>query len=114
LVVGAASLGLAELGFDVPLSAAVHALTAGAVGTMIIAVMPRATLGHTGRALAANRTTTLIFALVGLAALVRIAAAFTAEWTMPLLVASAGFWIAGFGLFVLSYGSFLLKPRDAR
>jgi uncharacterized protein involved in response to NO len=113
LVIGAALLGLTELGADVPLSAAVHALTAGAIGTMTLAVMPRVTLGHTGRALTADRTTSLIFILVGLAALVRLAAAFVAVWSVPLLVASAGFWIAGFGLFILSYGSFLLKPREA-
>jgi uncharacterized protein involved in response to NO len=114
LIVGAALLGLSELGVDVPLSAAIHALTAGAIGTMIIAVMPRVTLGHTGRTLTATRMTSLCFVLVGLAALLRVAAPFTAEWTMPLLIASACFWIAGFGLFVLGYGPFLLKPRDAR
>jgi uncharacterized protein involved in response to NO len=112
LVIGAALLGLTTLGVDVPLSAAIHALTAGTVGTMILAVMTRTTLGHTGRALTANRITGLIYILVGLAAVVRLAAAFDADWSMPLLVASACFWIAGFGLFVLSYGRFLLKPRD--
>jgi uncharacterized protein involved in response to NO len=97
----------------VPLSAAIHTLTAGVIGTMILAVMTRTTLGHTGRSLTANCTTGLIYLLVGLAAVVRLAAAFDAGWTMPLLFASASFWIAGFGLFVLSYGPFLLKPRDA-
>jgi uncharacterized protein involved in response to NO len=114
LVAGAALLGLNGLGADVPLSAAIHALTVGAIGTMILAVMPRVTLGHTGRALTANRATSACFILVGLAALVRLAAAFHAEWSMTLLIMSASFWIAGFGLFVLSYGLFLLKPRDAR
>jgi uncharacterized protein involved in response to NO len=113
LVIGAALLGLTTLGVDVPVSAAIHALTAGAVGTMILAVMTRTTLGHTGRALTANRVTGVIYILVGLAAVVRLAAAFDADWTMPLLIASACFWIAGFGVFVLSYGRFLVKPRDA-
>jgi uncharacterized protein involved in response to NO len=114
LVIGAGLLGLTTLGVDVPLSAAIHTLTAGAVGTMILAVMTRTTLGHTGRTLSANRVTGLIYVLVGLAAVVRVAAAFEADWTMPCLIASACFWIAGFGLFLLSYGPFLLKPRDAR
>jgi uncharacterized protein involved in response to NO len=114
LVVGAALLGLTELGVEIPLSAAIHTLTAGAIGTMILAVMTRTTLGHTGRSLTANRTTGLIYVFVGLAALIRLAAAFYADWSMPLLVASACFWIAGFGLFILSYGPFLLRPRDAR
>jgi uncharacterized protein involved in response to NO len=114
LVIGAGLLGLATLGFDVPLSAAIHTLTAGAVGTMIVAVMTRTTLGHTGRSLSADRLTGLIYVLLGLAAVVRVAAAFEADWAMQLLVVSAGFWIAGFGLFLWSYGPFLLKPRDAR
>jgi uncharacterized protein involved in response to NO len=114
LVIGAGLLGLATLCFDVPLSAAIHTLTAGAVGTMIVAVMTRTTLGHTGRSLSADRLTGLIYVLLGLAAVVRVAAAFEADWAMQLLVVSAGFWIAGFGLFLWSYGPFLLKPRDAR
>jgi uncharacterized protein involved in response to NO len=114
LAVGAGLLGLATLGVVVPLSAAIHALTAGAIGTMILAVMTRTTLGHTGRSLSANRVTGLIYILVGLAAVVRVAAAFTADWIMPLLIASACFWIAGFGIFLLSYGPFLLRPRDVR
>ena len=114
LVLGAGLLGLTTLGVDVPLSAAIHTLTAGAVGTMILAVMTRTTLGHTGRTLSANRVTSMIYILVGLAAIVRVAAAFEADWAIPCLIVSACFWIAGFGLFLLSYGPFLLKSRDAR
>jgi uncharacterized protein involved in response to NO len=114
LVSGVALLGLATLGVEVPLSAAIHTLTVGAVGTMILAVMTRTTLGHTGRSLSADRITGLIYILVGLAAVIRLAAAFDADWSMPLLVISACFWIAGFGLFIWSYGPFLLRPRDTR
>jgi uncharacterized protein involved in response to NO len=110
LVAGAALLGLATLGLDVPLSAAIHALTAGAAATMILAVMTRATLGHTGRLLVADRVTVLTYAFISLAAAARLSAAFSAGWTLPLLVASACFWIAAFGLFILRYGPFLLKP----
>jgi uncharacterized protein involved in response to NO len=76
--------------------------------------MTRTTLGHTGRTLSANRVTGLIYILVGFAAVVRVAAAFEAEWAMPCLIASACFWIAGFGLFLLNYGPFLLRQRDVR
>ena len=76
LVLGVALLGLAVLDADVPLSAAIHALTAGAIGTMILAVMTRATRGHTGRDLSADRVTVLIYGLVTLAAITRVAAAF--------------------------------------
>lgn len=115
LVFGAALLGLSALGLEVPQSAAIHALTAGAIGTMILAVMTRATRGHTGRELAADPVTTAIYLLVSLAAICRVAALFGAGWTMPLLIASGSLWIAAFGLFVVVYGPMLVGPRlDAR
>lgn len=114
LVLGAALLGLASLGYEVPASAAIHALTAGAVGTMILAVMTRAARGHTGRSLTADRVTTAIYILVTLAAFVRVAAGFGAGWTMPLLIGSAGLWVAAFGLFACSYGPMLILPKETR
>ncbi|WP_225309290.1 NnrS family protein [Hypericibacter adhaerens] len=113
LVLGAALLGLAQFDLGVPQSAAIHALTAGAIGTMILAVMTRATRGHTGRELSADRVTSLIYALVTLAAIMRVAAAFIGAWTLPLLVASAGFWIAAFAGFLLRYGPMLTSLRPA-
>lgn len=110
LALGAGLLGLALLD-AVPQSAAIHALTAGAVGTMILAVMTRATRGHTGRPLSADRATSAIYILVSLAAIARVAAVFAASWTMPLLIVSAGLWVAAFGGFALVYGPMLLLPR---
>jgi uncharacterized protein involved in response to NO len=114
LVLGVVLLGVASLGDDVPLGAAIHALTAGAMGTMILAVMTRATRGHVGRELVADRVTILIYVLATLAAITRVAAAFGATWTMPLLIASASLWIAAFAGFVLSYGPILVLPRGPR
>ena len=114
LVLGVALLGLAVLGADVPFSAAIHALTAGAIGTMILAVMTRATRGHSGRDLSADRVTVLIYGLVSLAAITRIAAAFGVAWTMPLLIISASLWIAAFAGFVFGYGPMLILPRRPR
>jgi len=111
LVLGSALLGLTTLGLELPESAAIHALTAGAVGTMILAVMTRATRGHTGRGLLADGVINLIYVLVTLAAMARVAAAFGGDWTTPLLIASAGLWIAAFGLFTLFYGPMLLLPK---
>lgn len=113
VVIGAALLGMATLGFDVPLSAAIHSLTVGSIATMVLAVMTRTTLGHTGRALTASRTTVSIYLFIGLAALVRLAASFEAAWSMALLFLSASLWIAAFGLFAITYGPFLLTPRDS-
>ena len=101
LVLGTTLLGLAMFDANLPQSAAIHTLTAGAIGTMILAVMTRATRGHTGRDLSADRVTSLIYILVTLAAITRVAAVFGAGWTMPLLIASACLWIAAFGVFTL-------------
>lgn len=111
LVLGVALLGVSLLGVGLPATAAVHALTAGAIGTMILAVMVRATLGHTGRALSAGRGTLLLFVLVTAAAAVRVLAALLPDSMLSLLLASAALWVAAFGLFVGIYGPQLLLPR---
>jgi uncharacterized protein involved in response to NO len=112
LVLGAAMLGMSILDADLPLSAAIHALTAGAIGTMILGVMTRVARGHSGHDLAADRATSLIYILVTFAAIGRVTAAFSVEWITPLLIVSACLWIAAFGGFVLSYGPMLFRPRD--
>jgi uncharacterized protein involved in response to NO len=111
LVLGVAALGWADVDPAFPLSAAIHALTVGAIGTMILAVMTRVSLGHTGRRLSADTATTLAYALVTLAAATRIGAALAAAAREDLLLAAASLWIAAFGLFALHYAPFLLRRR---
>ncbi|MGA3402193.1 MAG: NnrS family protein [Acetobacteraceae bacterium] len=115
LPVGVGLLGLSLLVPAVPSAAAIHALTGGAFGTMLLAVMTRATLGHTGRALHADGATVAIYALVTVAVLLRIAAAWPSALTMDLLEAAAAAWIAAFALFVAHYGPMLLcqNPSSA-
>jgi uncharacterized protein involved in response to NO len=110
LAVGAALLGISTFGV-VPQSASIHALTAGAIGTMTLAVMTRATRGHTGRTLSADGVTTSIFICITLAAVLRVSASLFNIWTMPLLMASASLWVAAFGLFTLAYGPMLIFPK---
>lgn len=103
--IGLALAGLAAISpATVPPVAGLHALTAGAMGTMVLAVMTRASLGHSGRQLTANGRTMAIYALITVAALGRVAAAFMPTLWLPLLVISATAWIAAFGLFTLIYG----------
>ena len=112
---GLVLLALAALLPDVlPAAAAPHALGAGAVGTMTLAVMTRATLGHTGRPLAAGPATAAIYGLVTAAALARLASAVLPEAALALLSAAGLFWLAGFGLFLARYGPMLLGPRADR
>jgi uncharacterized protein involved in response to NO len=111
LAIGLAMLGASELWHAVPSASALHALTVGAVGTMTLAVMARATLGHTGRDLTAGIGTTAIFVLINVAAVARMSAGF-ADGGYQFLLALAGVaWIGAFVLFVLLYGPLLLWAR---
>lgn len=94
----------------VPRAAALHAWMAGAGGLMTLAVMMRASLGHSGRALAASPAMTALMALLVLGALARVVAGFL-PGSMALLHLSALAWIAGFGGFVLLFWPILTRPR---
>jgi len=111
---GAALLLLGGASFDpdiVPRSAGIHALTAGAVGVMTLAVMTRATRGHTGRPLAADTVTTAIYLAINAAALLRVAGPFSGASQGLLLTASGLVWSLAFGGFAIAYGRMLLLPR---
>ncbi len=95
----------------VPASTGIHAWTAGAVGLMTLAVMTRATLGHTGQPLQASLPTQAIYACVLLAALLRIAAAFSGS--IILLECGGALWIAGFAGFAFTYGPLLARRKPA-
>ncbi|MDZ4371292.1 MAG: NnrS family protein [Phenylobacterium sp.] len=105
-------LGGASLNPDlVPRTAGIHALTAGAVGVMTLAVMTRATRGHTGRPLAADTATTAIYLAINAAALLRVAGPFSGASQTLLLTASGLVWTLAFGGFAAAYGRMLLLPR---
>lgn len=114
LAAGVAALGVATLDPAFPLGAAIHALTAGAIGTSILAVMTRVSRGHTGRPLSADAATTLIYVLVVLAASARIGAALAGQAYEDLLIGSAALWIGAFALFGARYAPILLRPRATR
>jgi uncharacterized protein involved in response to NO len=89
---------------------ALHGWTAGAIGIMTLAVMTRASLGHTGQPLTATRSTQFIYLAATTAALARIVAAFDVL-REPMLHVSAMAWIAAFGGFVAVYGPLLMRRR---
>jgi uncharacterized protein involved in response to NO len=96
-----------------PQTTALHALTAGAIGTMTLAVMTRATLGHSGRPLTAGPCTTAIYVLVTLATLLRLAAPLTMDGYLTMLTLAGAAWSAAFLLFALLYFRPLALPRPA-
>ncbi len=103
-------LGGSILGFGLAPEDAVHALTTGAVGSMTLAVMTRATLGHTGRHKHAGPLTVLIYVLVNLGAIFRLLAPTSDMPTMVGLVMAAVCWSGAYLLFAVLYGPFLIGP----
>jgi uncharacterized protein involved in response to NO len=102
---------LAAAGWIAP-SAAVHALTVGAVGGMVIGMITRTARGHTARPLRADWRDVTCYLLVAAAAFVRVLVplAFPAH-AMEAVLCSAGLWSAGFALYFVSYWNVLTRPR---
>jgi uncharacterized protein involved in response to NO len=112
VVVGLLLVAASDLGAPVPAAAGLHALTAGAMGSSILAVMTRVGLGHTGRALLLPDHVVWGHALVHAGALARVAAPFLPGEVQPgLLLLSALTWAAAFGLFAVCYAPILTRPR---
>jgi uncharacterized protein involved in response to NO len=114
------ALGLAMLGAsillpaNIPETAAIHALTTGAIGVMTLAMMTRTSRSHTGRERRADTTTLIIYALANAAAVTRVLAPFAIPICPELLVLSAACWSLAFGLFALVYGPMLARPGHRR
>jgi uncharacterized protein involved in response to NO len=89
-------------------------LTVGAIGTMTLAVITRATRGHTGHGLEASKLTVTIYGAILAAAVLRIGAGLFPGAYLALLDAAAVAWIMAFGLFLVEYGPMLLGPRQER
>ena len=110
------ALGLLLIGlngfFDwLPAGAPLHALTVGAIGTMTLAVMTRASLGHSGRPLTAGAGTVAIYLLVSLAALLRVVSPLSAQ-TLTLISLAGLAWAAAFALFAILYGPLLVGIKQ--
>lgn len=96
----------------VPASAALHAFTAGAAGSLILGVMSRATLGHTGRALASDKLLTTAYILVTLGAALRVFAPIAApQWYLEGVTLGGVLWVAAHVLFVVRFAPMLTAPR---
>ena len=107
-------LGISIL-WDGLLSAdAIHGLTIGAIGTMIPAVMSRASLGHSGRPIAAGLLISLVYLIISLAVIARLSAGLMPQFYMPLINISGIFWIIAFLLFAVKFTPLYFKPRAPR
>jgi uncharacterized protein involved in response to NO len=112
LVAGLAWKGLVTLLAFAPASEGLHGLAVGAIGTMTLAVMSRAALGHTGRPLRASAWIVASYVLVSAAAVARLAALLLpAGLYLPALLASGLLWAAAFAIFSGIYAPVLIHPR---
>ena len=103
------ALGGAALGLGLQTADAVHALTTGAVGAMTLAIMTRASLGHTGRPLHAGSSTVLIYVLINLGALLRVFGPSSGASTTLMLGMAAICWSGAYLLFAVTYGPLLSR-----
>jgi uncharacterized protein involved in response to NO len=105
-------LGISYLVPDVPSNHIWHLLTIGGIGGIILAMISRVSLGHTGRTLSPPRAISLAFVFIILATLLRT----FGPWGFPqhstLFMEYSGIaWLLAYTIFVFSYGPMLLKAR---
>ena len=106
LPLGLALVGLADLGAGIASSTALHALSANAIGIMILAVASRAALGHSGRPLVVSKLTVAAYGFVIAGGLVRVLFPFGAG-----IVLAGLLWSLGYALFAFDYWPILTRPR---
>jgi uncharacterized protein involved in response to NO len=88
-----------------------HGLTIGVLATMTLAVMTRASLGHTGRPLIVDPLITLAYLLLTAAAVIRVfGLAFGLNYP-SVIVLAALCWSVAFGIFLVIYAPILWRPR---
>jgi len=111
LVIGLALLGLASFIDALPVSASVHALTAGCIGTMILGVMSRAALGHSGRPLEVSKAVVGAYWLVSAGTVLRVVAPLLPDAQMGLTHAGGTLWALAWVIFVVVYFPIVTRPR---
>ena len=112
LVVALALRALWLAGAGMPPGPWLHALSVGAMGGLMLGMMTRSALGHTGRTLTAGRSETAAFVLVHLAATLRVFGPLIAPEAEALAVDGAALlWSGAFALFFAAYWPVLTRPR---
>lgn len=113
LPLGFLAIALVPSGLMDPISA-LHVFTVGGIGLMTLAVMSRATRGHTGEPLTASTMTSISYACLIFATLVRPLALVAPDHYMTLISLSGLFWMLAFALYVVEYAPLLLTKRKPR
>ncbi len=111
MALGLVLLAVAELTTIVTQSQAIHAVTVGGMGGMILAMISRVSLGHTGRPLAVSKVMALAFGLLFIALLVRVLGSLIIDNYLTVISISALAWSVGYLIFVVVYTPILTSPR---
>jgi uncharacterized protein involved in response to NO len=111
LPVGYGLTAMAAFGLVFPPSAALHALTMGAIGNMILAVTTRVSLAHAGRALHAPRLVVVAYAILNAAVVARILGPLNTSRYMDMIDLSGAGWILTFAIFCVVYWPVLTRPK---
>ena len=112
IALGLILLGLSYLIAEIPSNHIWHLLTVGGMGGLILAMISRVSLGHTGRPLSPPKSMTFAYLLIILAALIRaIGPWILPEKTLVFTDISGSFWLFAFAIFVVTYGPMLMSAR---
>ena len=111
LPAGYAMMSLASFGWAFTPTAALHGLTMGCIGSMILAMMTRVPLGHTGRALHASRLTVVAYVILMVAICIRVMSPWNAVNYLGMIELAATGWCLAFGIFIWVYWPILTGPR---
>ncbi|KPL94171.1 NnrS family protein [Vibrio splendidus] len=112
----AISLGLILFGVSIisPLvtqSQAIHALTVGGMGVMILSMISRVSLGHTGRTIAIGQIMTAALIAIVFAFIVRVFGGYVIDNIVSIITLSSALWVAAYSCFVVLYLPILIKPK---
>ena len=109
---GFVMLALYAAGYTASLSAALHCFTVGAIGGMILAMISRVTLGHTGRRLQPPKLMSIGYIAIIIGAILRVIFSgwFPQESGWAIGIAS-GLWILGYGIYAFYYAPMLITTR---
>ena len=111
LVIGLIMVGVSYIWEGLSTSVALHSFTVGGFGTFILAMMTRATLGHSGREIKASVLTTIIYLLVTSGAILRVISPMIESYGDLALKGAGACWILAFVLFSIEYIPILTRPR---
>jgi len=114
LPAGYAMMSLASFGWAFTPTAALHGLTMGGIGSMILAMMTRVPLGHTGRALHASRLTVIAYVILTVSICIRVVSPWNAANYIGMIDLAAAGWCLAFAIFIWVYWPILTGPRVAQ